>query len=344
MEQFVNESQAPIPKADVFAEAQRRSLAPSDDRFDRFRAAELCEDLVPIAGTTQRGFTPSQAQRFLDLLTLCEQLGTKRPRASALAFWLCWHGADDIRSDLVCEHIERTLISYLRGIRRQLDRKRGPTKNNQDPDRWRKAGQPWAKSVIKHFLRAPFNNGLALDVLSTLIGLALRALISQASFDAVVGILRRMALLLKIKDFNTEGVRSFWEMASEGLQLFTLDERQNPMVKAIRKVNASDNPSDIIGLVHDARRALAVMGAVFPIYDLSTAPVAPDPSAENVVLLFRSFPAAMCAITVLTRDHHNAQKMRDEIRAGNVEPILAEFHKIKVITDSMMSQIRKEQP
>jgi hypothetical protein len=55
--------------------------------------------------------------------------------------------------------------------------------------------------------------------------------------------------------------------------VFTLDERQNPMVKAIRKVNASDNPSDIINLVHDARRALAVMGAVFPIYDISTAPV-----------------------------------------------------------------------
>jgi hypothetical protein len=36
--------------------------------------------------------------------------------------------------------------------------------------------------------------------------------------------------------------------------------------------------------------------------------------------------------------------MRDEIRAGNVEPILAEFHKIKVITDSMMSQIRKAEP
>jgi hypothetical protein len=343
MENSTKEADALIPKAEIFAEAERRNLAPSDDRFDRFRVAGLLGDLVAIPGTTQRGFTPQQAQRFFDLLQLCKGLGTKKPRASALAFWLCWHGANDVPPELVCEHIERTVVSYLNFLKRQFDRRRVPPKGIRDADRWRKAGLPWAKAVIKNLLRPSFDNGLALDFLSTMIGLALQALISRVMFDAVAGVLKRIAFLVGVKDFDIEVARRFWNLASEGVQLFTLDERQNPMVTAIRQINAAD-PSAIIGITHDSRRALAAMGAVFPIYDLATAPVAPDPADENSVFLYQRFPPAMCAITALTRDHDNAKRMSQMLREGNVEPILAEFYQIKVVTDSVIGQMRKEHP
>ncbi|MGA7201583.1 MAG: hypothetical protein WBX26_07125, partial [Candidatus Cybelea sp.] len=95
----------PIPKAKVFAKATELNLSPSEDRLDRFRKAQLLDDLVPIPGTTQRGFFPAQANRFLFLLWLGKALG-QRLRPSAMAFWLCWYGADDVPPELVCEHID----------------------------------------------------------------------------------------------------------------------------------------------------------------------------------------------------------------------------------------------
>ena len=331
-----------LPRSEVFAKATSYGLQPGDDRFDRFRDAGLIEDLVPIKGTNQRGFTRPQAQRFLILLDLCRRLGTKRPRVSALAFWLNWYGYTDVPPELVCEHVKRTIRHVLRFLRREYGRRRVPMRSAQDPDRWRKAGMPWTKPFIREVLTSFIDNGIMLDILSTFVGLALRLLFSQVAFDVVAPILKRLAVLLKMNPDPT-AMRTLWDVAAEGLGLFNPDERTNPLLGAVREVNASD-PSEIITLVQDARLHAAAMAHVFPIYDITQAPEVADPSSSISVWLNRHFAPGITAILALTRTSEHAIEMRKNLRTGNVEPVLQEFYQVKVARDTLLARIRGERP
>jgi hypothetical protein len=336
-----NGDNALIPRSVVFDEARGRDLAPSDDRFDRFRAGGLIGDLGPIHGTTQRGFTPAQAQRFFDLLSLCKQLGSKRPRASALAFWLCWYGATNVPAKLVCEHIERSVLSYIRFIGRQYDRRRVPYRKKGDPERWRKAGIPWAKPFIKEFLRQYVHSGLLLDIMATVVGLALRILFSDSSFEAAAAILKRLAFLFGAKEANVAAMRTLWEIAREGIQLFTTNEQSNPLLNAVREIKAED-PSQIVQQVHDARLAIAVMGTVFPTFNVAMEPAVPESNSEAQVTAMRNFPPGMCAVMALTRRTPHAIEVRERLRAGDTEAAVEEFRQIQVIRDTIITHISKE--
>ena len=138
---------------------RRRDAADSnrgDDRFDRFRNQELMDDLLPIEGTTQRGFTSAQAQRFFDLLALCRQLRSKRPRASDLAFWLCWNGATDVPPYLVCEHVERCVRAYIKALSASTNVVAFLSGWLTIPSSWRKAGMSlgevprrWGAAIVR---------------------------------------------------------------------------------------------------------------------------------------------------------------------------------------------------
>jgi hypothetical protein len=330
---------APTPKTEIFAEARRRRLEPGDDRFDRFRNEGLIGDLVPIAGTTQRGFTPDQAERFFELLTLCKELRSKRPRASALAFWLCWRGSTDVPPHLVCEHVARCLRSYLRILRRQYERRRVPIRSAKDSERWRKAGMPWAKPFIRDMLSSFIDNGVMLDILATIIGMFLRTLFSQASFEAVATSLSGLAFLFGIKRVEPTTLRKIWDVLAEGMQLFNTYERQNPLLGAVREVREKD-PAAIIGLVHDARRVIATMAQVFPMYDVAGAPAIPEPANDSAISLYQKFPPAMVSVLALTRKGSYCIEMLANLRSGNAEPVLQEFHQLRVIRDSALEHIR----
>jgi hypothetical protein len=338
-----NSNNALIPRGEVFQRLRGNGLTPSDDRFDRFRAAGLIDELTTIPGTTQHGFTPDAAQRFFALLWLCKQLGTKRPRASALAFWLCWYGVTDVPPHLVCEHIERAVLTYLRFIRRQYGRRRVPQRNAQDPERWRKAGVTWAKPFIKEFLQSFVDNGVMLDLLATTVGFALRLLFSDLSFEAAAGIFKRVAFLFGAKETKMEAMRTIWNVAREVKELFVVDERANVLLKAVREVNAQTDPREIIGIVQDARLVLSVMGAVFPIYKTFAAePATLDRSGEANVNATLNFAPAMCAVLALTRRGPHAIEMRQRLRDGDTGPVITEFQQIRVIRDSIIAHISKE--
>ena len=327
------------PRSEVFAEAVRRGLEPGDDRFDRFRNQELMDDLLPIEGTTQRGFTSAQAQRFFDLLALSRQLRSKRPRASALAFWLCWNGATDVPPHLVCEHVERCVGSYLKALKRQYERRRVPIRMADDPERWRKAGMSWAKPLVDGVLRSFAGNGLMLDFLAILVGLLLRAVFSRASFEAVSGLLSRLAFLLGAKSFNIEAARTIWNIIAEGFALFTPNEETNPLLAAVRKVSAEE-PEAIIGLVHDTRLVIELMGQVFPMYDLRGAPAIPESADDISTSRYHKFAPAMVSVLTLTSTHPHCVEMRKNLRAGNVELVLQEFHQVRVVRDAALDRIR----
>ena len=331
-----------IPRGEVFAEAERRGLEPTDDRYDRFRTADLITELAWIKGTNQRGFTLDQANRFLHLLTLSKRLGTKRPRASALAFWLCWYGATDVPPQLVCEHIKRCVCTYLRFLARQYDRRRVPQRSHADDERWRKAGMPWAKPFIKEFLQSFIDNGIMLDLLSTIVGLVLRALFSRTSFEIVAPVLKRLAFMVGIKEIKIEAVRRCWDLAQEALELINTDESRNSLLVAVRELEI-DQPAKIIGLVHDMHRTLDVMGHVFPSYQIPNAPEVADPQSDTSKSVARYLAPAMTAVLVLTRDHPHAIEMRENMRRGNYEPVAQEFYQLRVIRESIFTHIREEQ-
>jgi|GEM_PF-5668157 hypothetical protein len=337
MEQQHHDTAALIPKTTVFAKATELDLSLSDDKLDRFRKAGLLDDLVPIGGTTQRGFRLAQANRCVALLAICKVLG-QRPKFSALAFWLCWYGFEDVPPDLICEHIDRTLLSYLTMLRRELDRKRVPINGVRDPKRWDKVGKPWGRFILKNYLRRAVDNPIAREVFSWTVGLVLRALISQTSFEAVATILQRVAYLVGIDKSKTDALREIWGALSDGVKLFTLDEAQNPLIRVVRQINATD-PKMIIPLVHDARLTVGVMGAVFPVFNIAGAPLADDPKDAGRVYVAKHFAPGIVAVLALTRDLPHAISMRRNFREGNFQPALDEFYQVKVITSDMMRKL-----
>ena len=92
---------------------------------------------------------------------------------------------------------------------------------------------------------------------------------ANVSFEAAAVIIKRIAFLFGVKETKVEAMRTLWNVAREAKELFVVDERANVLLKAVREVNAED-PGEIIGTVQDGRLVLAVMGAVFPIYNKFT--------------------------------------------------------------------------
>jgi hypothetical protein len=326
-----------IPKSEVFAKGEELKLAPSDDRFDRFRKAKLLDDLDLLEGTTQRGFTVEQANRFITLLAVSNALG-KRTRPDALAFWLVWYGFKNVPEKLVCDHIERTITSFLRYMRREFDRKRVPPKGLRNPERWERAGEPWAKFIVKNLFQRAAGNPIAREMLSFLIVLALRALISPTSFESVAHLLQRLAVLAGGDKSKVDALRDAWAALSEAMQLFTLDIEQNPLVGAIRKVRAEDAQM-IVSLVQDTRNTIGVMGAVFPIFRTASPPLPEDPNDKTKTVIAKHFGPLMASVIALTRDLPHAIEMRTNMREGNFEAAVAEFHQVKVVTDDIMTRI-----
>ena len=326
-----------IPKSEVFAKGEELKLAPSDDRFDRFRKAKLLDDLDLLEGTTQRGFTVEQANRFITLLAVSNALG-KRTRPDALAFWLVWYGFKNVPEELVCDHIERTVTSFLRYMRREFDRKRVPPKGLRNPERWERAGEPWAKFIVKNLFQRAAGNPIAREMLSFLIGLALRALISPTSFESVAHLLQRLAVLAGGDKSKVDALRDAWAALSEAMQLFTLDIEQNPLVGAIRNVRAEDAQM-IVSLVQDTRNTIGVMGAVFPIFRTASPPLSEDPNDKTKTVIAKHFGPLMASVIALTRDLPHAIEMRTNMREGNFEAAVAEFHQVKVVTDDIMTRI-----
>jgi hypothetical protein len=337
MENNLVKADALIPRSVVFAKAEELKLSPSDDRFDRFRKAGLLHDLAQLPGTTQHGFTKDQADRFIFLLGLCKVLG-RRPKLSALAFWLCWYGANDVPADLICEHVENEIKSYLRYMRREFDRKRVPPKGLRNPQRWERAGDPWAKFILKNMLRRGLDNPIARQVLSWTVGLALRALISPTSFETVASGLRHLMHLIGVDKSKIEAQRQVWAALSEAMPLFTFDINANALVGAMRSIRAED-PSAIIPIVQDTRNMIGAMGAVFPIFRTTWPPQSDDPNDKTKLYIARRFGPAMTAVSVLTRNFPHAIEMRNNMRAGNYEPVIAEFYQVKVVMDDIMTRI-----
>lgn len=326
-----------IPKCEVFAKAEELQLAPSDDRFDRFRKARLLSDLALIEGTTQRGFTVEQANRFITLLAVSKALG-KRTRPEPLAFWLLWYGFRNVPAQLAWDHIEGSTISLLRLLRREFDRKRVPPKGLRNPERWERAGEPWAKVIVKYLFQRAAGNPIAHQLLSFFSSLALRALISPTSFESVAHILQRLAFLMGIDKSKIEALRELWDMLAGGMQIFTLDIEQNPMVSAIRKAKAEE-PEIVSEIVQDTRNSIGVMGAVFPIFRMARPPLTENPNDKTKAVIAKNFGPVMAAVIVLTRDFPHAIEMRRKMREGDYDSALAEFHNIKVVTDDIMTRI-----
>jgi len=325
------------PKAQVFARATELGFEPSDERFERFRREGLIGDLERIEGTTQHGFTRAQAYRFIALLGFCKALG-KRPRRSALAFWLCWYRFDDVPPDLVCEHVERTMLAFIKYMRREFARKRVPIYGVRDPKSWEKAGQPWSKTILKTLLQRARNNPIAQQFFSWTIGVALRALISPPPFAGVARVLRQIAALLGLHQDKTEALEQLWLVLSEGAQLFKLSEAESPLLNVVREVRAA-NPSDMVELVRDTQLTLAVMGTCFSRFDIRNAPFPEVPGEKISVDLGKHLGPAMVSVTALTRNAPHGAEMRRRFRAGDFDAGLAEFHQFKIIADEIKQRI-----
>ncbi len=75
-------------------------------------------------------------------------------------------------------------------------------------------------------------------------------------------------------------------------------------------------------------------------YDLRGAPAIPESASDISASLYHKFPPAMVSVLTLTSKHPHCLEIRANLRAGNVEPVLQEFHQVRVIRDAALDYIR----
>jgi hypothetical protein len=325
------------PRSSVFAEARRLGLAPSDDRFDRLRAVNLVHDAGLIPHTKQRGFTRAQADRFIDLLTIGKELRSKRPRASELAFFLCWRGERDVPPELVCEQIERSVLAFVRWFGRECDRRRTPKDGNlRSEKRWERIGRSWARFVTKSMWRKYLDRPVIRDLIAVTFAAVFRAIFSAATFESVAQKLRNIAFVIVGRDVPISNLRKTWEGTREIAELFSPDERTNKLLLAIREIRRT-NPLGVIQLVHDTRHHLDALGEVFPAFGAALAKN--EPSDHGWVPVVKALPAQLCAVLAVTAQFPHAIEIRKQLREGNRQQTLAEFYNIKIVRDDIMKRL-----
>jgi hypothetical protein len=326
-----------IPRSKVFSDARRCNLDPSDDRFDRLRDVALLDDLGPVLNSKERGFTPTQAKRFIDLLTIGKELRSKRPRASELAFFLCWSGERDVPPELVCEQIERSVLAFLRWFGRECDRRRTPIDGNlRSEKRWERIGRSWARFVTKSMWRKYLDRPVIRDLIGATFAAVFRAIFSAASFESVAGKLRNIAFVVVGRDVPISDLKKVWEGTREVAELFSPDERTNKLLLAIREIRRT-NPLGVIQLVHDTRNHLDALGEVFPAFAAALAKN--EPSDHGWVPVVKALPAQLCAVLAVTAQFPRAIEIRKQLREGNRQQALAEFYNIKIVRDDIMNRL-----
>jgi hypothetical protein len=166
----------------------------------------------------------------------------------------------------------------------------------------------------------------------------LRALISPITFEGIATIVQRLAYLVGAEKSKAEAQREAWVVLSEGVQMFNHDVDTNPLICAVREVRAED-PNLIFTIVTDTRNTVWAMGEAFPILKTASPPLADDPDDKTKKSVAKLFGPAMTAATAFTRHMPHGIELRRKMREGNFQPALAEFHQIKVITDTVAARI-----
>jgi hypothetical protein len=264
--------------------------------------------------------------------------GAAQASPSRSGFWLCWYGFDDVPTDLICEHVEAAVASHLRNLRRELHRKKVPLHGVRDPASWYDAGKPLAKFILKYNVRRPVTNPVAIEVISGIVGLALRALISKSSFEAVATWLGRVAFLMGIDRGKTEALREIWLALQEAMELFELDERKNPLLEAVRDVYRTDS-REIVDLVRDSRPMVWLSGTLIPILCPKAPPQADDPNDKTAVTTARLFAPGAAAVLAFCRNVPHTIEMRRQFREGNFQQAYGEYHQIKVVATDIANRI-----
>jgi hypothetical protein len=330
-----------IPKSDVFAEARGYGFSPSEDQFDRFRNAGLLDDLLPVRGTNQRGFTPEQRIRFLNLLWICRGLKTERPRMNEVAFWMCWIGYRDISAQTICEFIDESLQSTLGKLRRTFTRTGLPVDRKiGDPREWDTVGKPWVRFTLKHPLRWLNTNEIARQVIQAMYALIIRAVLTQANFETVGRLLRKAVFVITGRKRDPQALRDVWNSIVDAARLLDIDQTRNPLLKAIREVNAT-NPEAIIDCVQDGRRFIDQLCKFFPWFtDARAMATDPDSDMKSLEWANRTLRISSAAIVALLRDNEYTTRVREQLRLGDTAESDAQLRSLKVAITSVVDRIK----
>jgi hypothetical protein len=336
-----NEKAQLVPKVTVFEEARSYGFFPSEDQFDRFRDAHLLDDLLPIRGTNQRGFTPEQRIRFLNLLWICQGLKTERPRIGEVAFWLCWMGYRDVPAQTICEFIDESLQSTLGKLRRTFTRTGVPVgRQPSDPRAWDSVGKPWVRFTLKHPLRWLSGSEVARQVVQSMFALIIRAVLTQASFETVGRLFRKVVFVITGREPDPQALRDAWDGIVDAARVIDIDQTRNPLLKAIREVNAT-NPVAIVDYVQDGRRFVEQLCKFFPWFTDARAMA----SGENADLkplewANRALRISSAAIVATLRDNEHTSRVREQLRSGNTAESDADLAALKMTINSIVDRIK----
>lgn len=314
---------------------------PSDYQIDRWDdAGLLCEP--PCEGRRERyGYTEAQVLRLILIAQIVASIGSKRVRSSEIAFWLCILGARDVPPELVCKHLEATVRTYQKALRRILN---GLGRRNEGHHiggmaTAMKLGGLMAKFVVLKLLPSFGRTGFARDLIGTAIGLFLRSSAKPLRYHEAANDLRNITTALRPNSEPPRDgtLREVAAMIADASQLFRLDD-ENTMLKAVRSLASA--PADVFEVVENGRNALAVSRSVFP-WIIDTKQL-PSLSVADRRIFARLFPPLICGVMASLRHDAEANVIAAELRAGNTERVLSELSHVKQLSKEIVNTISLE--
>jgi hypothetical protein len=313
------------------ARVAAEGLGISEDQLMRLERAELLPrwETVKTSSSTVNAYIT----RVRCILGIFERIGTKKPRASEIAFWLAYYGFD-VPSELVIIHLEDAVRRTISVFRRFLDRL-GPGGLTDRPSVDKLAGLV-AKALVKRMMPSASKFPGVQTTVTLAVALVLRALLKRATFEAVAGRLRIFVSWLSgNKNPDNGSLRTLWDILSEAMQLFRLDD-SNAMLSAVRDVNATE-PDIAVEFARTTRGFLEAAGHVMPW--LLDARVLADRFGDVVDynITNRYMAPGICAMLLLERHRPETQENIRKVQAGDTAQLVAEFTSVMPIVERATS-------
>lgn len=306
-------------------------LSISDDQLMRLERAELLPRWESVK--TSAAAVDAYVTRVHCIVGIFARIGTKKPRAPEIAFWLAYYGFD-VPGELVLIHLEDAVRRTITLFRRFLDRL-GPGRLTDHPSIDKLAGLV-AKALVKR-LASSESKFPGVQTMATLgVALVLRALLKRATFEAVAGPLRLFVSWLSgNKNPDSISLRSLWDILSEAMQLFRLDD-SNVMLLAVRNVNATE-PDIVVEFARTTRGFLEVAGQMMPW--LLDARVLADRfgNIADYNITNRYLAPGICAMLLLERHRPETQENIRKVQAGDTARLAAEFATIIPVAEHVAS-------
>jgi hypothetical protein len=139
---------------------------------------------------------------------------------------------------------------------------------------------------------------------------------------------------------DPQALRTAWDGIVDAARVLDIDQTRNPLLKAVRDVNAT-SPEAIIDCVQDGRRFFEQLCKFFPWFtDARAMAAGENTNLKPLEWANRALRISSAAIVATLRDNEHTARVREQLRVGNTAESDADLASLKYTINSIVDRIK----